>query len=108
LSERGLLDTTLVILSGEFGRTPEINVNGGRDHWPNCFSVVLAGAGVPGGSVYGESDSDGMFVKENPVQVPDFTATLFHKLGIDYTKEYHTGLGRPIRISDGKPLSFLS
>jgi uncharacterized protein (DUF1501 family) len=108
LAERGMLDSTLVILSGEFGRTPEINVMGGRDHWPNCFSAVLAGAGVPGGGVHGESDADGMFVKDSPVEVPDFTATLFQKLGIDWTKEYHTGIGRPIRISEGKPLSFLS
>ena len=108
LDQRGLLATTLVVLSGEFGPTPKINVNGGRDHWPNCFSVVLAGAGIPGGGIYGESDADGMFVKDNPVQVPDFTATLYNKLGIDYTKENHTGIGRPIRISDGKPLSFLS
>jgi hypothetical protein len=108
LSQTGMLETTLVILSGEFGRTPEINTNGGRDHWPNCFSAVVAGAGIPGGGVWGESDADGMFVKDNPIQVPDFTATLYQKLGIDWTKEYHTGLGRPIRLSDGKPLSFLS
>ena len=70
--------------------------------------MVLAGASITAAGVYGESDADGMFVKENPVQIPDFTATLYHKLGIDYTKEYRTGIGRPIRISDGKPLSFLS
>ena len=67
--------TTLVIVTGEFGRTAEINVNNGRDHWPNCFSLVLAGAGVPGGQVIGASDKDGMYVKDHPVEVPDLMAT---------------------------------
>jgi len=108
LSERGMLDSTLVLLTGEFGRTPEINVNAGRDHWPNCFSLCLAGACVPGGLVHGASDKDGMFVKDGPVEVPDFVATLYHKLGIDYSKEYISNIGRPMKLAgDGKPLSFL-
>jgi uncharacterized protein (DUF1501 family) len=69
LHARGLLDSTLVIATGEFGRTPEINVNAGRDHWPNVFSILLAGAGVPGGQVWGSSDADGMFVRDNPVEM---------------------------------------
>lgn len=86
--ERGLLDSTIVLVSGEFGRTAAINVNAGRDHWPNCFSLVV----------------DGMFVKDKPVEIPDFVATLYKKLGVDYTKEYISNIGR---LSDGKPLSFL-
>lgn len=107
LEQRGMLDTTLIIMTGEFGRTAEINVNNGRDHWPNCFSVVMAGAGVPKGQVIGASDADGMYVKDQPVEVPDLMATIFKKLGVDYTKEYISNIGRPMKISDGKPLSFL-
>jgi Protein of unknown function (DUF1501) len=107
LEQRGMLDSTLVILTGEFGRTAEINVNNGRDHWPNCFSLVLAGAGVPGGQIIGASDKDGMYVKDQPVEVPDLMATIFKKLGVDYTKENVSNIGRPLRISDGTPLSFL-
>ena len=107
LEQRGMLDTTLVIVTGEFGRTAEINVNNGRDHWPNCFSLVLAGAGVPQGQVVGASDKDGMYVKERPVEVPDLVATIFKKLGVDYEKEYVSNIGRPLRIAVGNPLSFL-
>jgi Protein of unknown function (DUF1501) len=108
LSERGMLDTTLVIVTGEFGRTPELNVYAGRDHWPNCFSLVLAGGGIEGGRVWGASDKDGMFVKDSPVEVPDLIATVYHKLGIDYTKEHVSNIGRPIKLAgDGKPLAFL-
>jgi hypothetical protein len=108
LSDRGMLDSTLVILTGEFGRTAEINVNNGRDHWPNCFSLCIAGAGIPKGGVHGASDKDGMFVKDGPVEIPDFMATLYQKLGIDYAKEYKSNIGRPIKLAgDGKPLSFL-
>jgi hypothetical protein len=108
LLQRGMLDTTLVLLTGEFGRTPEINVNGGRDHWPNCFTLCIAGAGVPGGSVWGASDKDGMFVADRPVEIPDFIASIYHKLGIDHTKEYVSNIGRPIKLAgDGEPLHFL-
>ena len=107
LEQRGMLDTTLIVVTGEFGRTAEINVNNGRDHWPNCFSLVVAGAGVPKGQVIGASDADGMYVKDQPVEVPDLMATIFKKLGVDYTKEYISNIGRPMKISDGKPLSFL-
>jgi len=108
LSDRGMLDSTIVLVTGEFGRTPEINVNGGRDHWPACFSVTIAGGGIEGGRVIGASDKDGMFITDNPVQVPDFMATIYQKLGVDYTKEYISNIGRPLRIvPDGKPLAFL-
>jgi hypothetical protein len=108
LQQRGLLDTTLVIVSSEFGRTPEINHMAGRDHWPSCFSVVLAGAGVTGGRVLGGSDEKGMFVKDNPVQVADLIASIYKKLGIDYKKEYMSNIGRPVKLTDdGKPLEFL-
>ena len=109
LDSRGLLDTTLVIVTGEFGRTPEINTNLGRDHWANVFSLCLAGAGVPGGLVWGESDQDGAYVKSDPVEVHDLMATILHKLGIDYTREYVNPLGRPTKLAaDGaQPLEFL-
>lgn len=107
LGERGMLDTTMVIVSGEFGRTAEINVNAGRDHWPNCYSMVVAGAGIAGGRVWGASDADGMYVKDSAVEVPDFAATVFTKLGIDIHKEYVSNIGRPFKVADGKPLQFL-
>lgn len=107
LEQRGMLDSTLVILTGEFGRTAEINVNNGRDHWPNCFSLVLAGAGVPGGQVIGASDAEGMYVKDRPVEVPDLVATIFKKLGVNFEKEYVSNIGRPIQVSPGHPLAFL-
>jgi hypothetical protein len=108
LQQRGLLDSTLVIVSSEFGRTPEINHMAGRDHWPSCFSVVMAGAGITGGRVWGSSDEKGMFVKDNPVQVADLIASIYKKLGIDYKKEYMSNIGRPVKLTDdGKPLEFL-
>jgi hypothetical protein len=109
LDSRGLLKTTLVIATGEFGRTPEINGNGGRDHWANAFSLVAAGAGVPGGQVWGETDGDGAYVTKDPVEIPDFTATIYDKLGVDYNKDYVNPLGRPTKLAgDGaKPLKFL-
>ena len=108
LHERGLLDSTLVVMTGEFGRTPEINVNAGRDHWPNTFSLVMAGAGVPGGHVWGSSDADGMQVRDNPVEIADLVATIYQKVGVDYQKEFVTSIGRPFKLADGKPLPFLS
>jgi len=108
LTARGMLETTIVLVTGEFGRTPEINVYAGRDHWPNCFSLAIAGGGIQGGRVWGASDQDGMFVKDNPVEVQNFVATIYHKLGIDYTKEYVSNIGRPIKLAgDGEPLHFL-
>jgi hypothetical protein len=108
LNLRGLLDSTIVIVTGEFGRTPEINANGGRDHWPRAFSLAIAGGGISGGRVYGSTDEKGGFVKDNPVSVADLVATLYTKLGIDPDKEYVSNIGRPVKIgNNGKPLDFL-
>ncbi len=105
LSERGLLSSTLVVVSGEFGRTPKINAGGGRDHWPRVFSVLLAGAGIKGGQVYGSSDATGAEPKDNPTSIEDLTATIYDRLGIDPKKEYHAASGRPIRLSNnGTPV----
>jgi hypothetical protein len=96
LAARGLLETTLVVVTGEFGRTPKIGQivqNGmtektGRDHWPHAFTVLLAGGGVRGGQVYGETNAIGAFVKDRPVSPADLSATVLHHLGIDSTREY--------------------
>ncbi len=100
MDSRGLLDTTLVLAVGEFGRTPEINHSAGRDHWPGVFSMAAAGAGIPGGQVIGSSDEKGAEPSDRPVSIEDLGATIYRKLGIDTHKEYHA-LGRPIRINDG-------
>jgi hypothetical protein len=108
LHQRGMLESTIVVVTGEFGRTPEINANGGRDHWPTAFSLAIAGGGITGGRVYGSTDEKGGFVKDNPVQVADLAATLYKKLGIDPEKEYMSNIGRPVKIgNNGKPLEFL-
>ena len=105
LDQRGLLESTLVVVSGEFGRTPKVNPNAGRDHWPKVRSVVLAGAGIKGGQVYGSSDAVGGEPKDNPVSTEDLTATIYDRLGIDPDKEYHTPTNRPVRLANrGKPL----
>lgn len=104
LDQRGLLDSTLVVAMGEFGRTPRINANAGRDHWPDCYSVLLAGGGVKGGSVYGSSDKLGAYPETNPVSPADLTATIFWRFGIDPMTEIHDTTGRPHRISDGRPI----
>ena len=104
LHQRGLLDSTLVLLLGEFGRTPVINHSAGRDHWPGAFSIAAAGAGTPGGQVIGSTDAHASEPKDRPISIEDLGATLYKKLGIDSSKEYHT-VGRPVRInSDGKPI----
>lgn len=99
LSDRSMLDETLVIVMGEFGRTPKINSQGGRDHWPNVFSVMLAGGGVQGGQIIGSSDSLGEFPKERPVTPSDLSATIYTLLGIDPSLELHTSDGRPVRVA---------
>jgi hypothetical protein len=105
LHQRGMLDSTLVVVTGEFGRTPRINPNAGRDHWPNVWTLMMAGGGVRGGAVVGASDDKGAFVKDRPVKPEDFAATLYTVLGIDYNKEFHTSLGRPIRfVTGGTPV----
>jgi hypothetical protein len=104
LHERGLLDETLVLWMGEFGRTPRINAGGGRDHWGQVFSITLAGAGIRGGLVYGASDSIGAFARDGRVQPHDLAATLFHCLGIPPHAEIHDPLGRPVPITRGEVL----
>jgi len=98
LKERGLLDTTLIVWMGEFGRTPKFPRADGRDHWPNSFSAVLAGGGIKGGQVIGDTGPDGEGVKERPVTVPEFLATVCQALGIDHQKQNLSNVGRPIRI----------
>jgi uncharacterized protein (DUF1501 family) len=98
LQERGLLDTTLVVWMGEFGRTPKFGRADGRDHWPNSFSAVLAGGGIKGGQVIGGTSADGAAIKDRPVSVPEFLATICQALGIDYKKQNQSNVGRPIRI----------
>jgi len=108
LKTRGMLDRTLVVWMGEFGRTPKINPNAGRDHFPRVFNVALAGGGVKGGQVIGASSPDGSEVKDHPVAVNDLLASVCHALKIDPAKENMSPLGRPIKIVDGgkviKPL----
>ena len=105
LDEKGMLDSTLVIVSTEFGRTPKINTDGGRDHWPKVFSIAMAGGGVKRGLIYGQSDQTATDVFEDPVKVEDFGATIYDLLGIDYTGHLYAPGDRPVKIIDGgKPV----
>ncbi|MGE3819969.1 MAG: DUF1501 domain-containing protein, partial [Isosphaeraceae bacterium] len=106
LEQRGLLETTLVVLVGEFGRTARISRGAsavGRDHWPNCYSAMLAGAGLRGGQVYGRSDAQASYVMDRPVSPEDFSATLFHALGIAPETPIHPD-GFSVRASTGRPI----
>ncbi len=98
LHDRGLLQNTLVVATGEFGRTPKINPAGGRDHWPQCWSMVMAGGGVKGGQVVGVSDEIGAYPKDRPVTPGEVAATMLHALGIDLETELPGLQGRPIRV----------
>jgi hypothetical protein len=98
LKERGLLDTTLIVWMGEFGRTPKFPRPDGRDHWPNSFSAVLAGGGIKGGQVIGDTGPDGASIKARPVTVPEFLATVCRALGINHQKQNLSNVRRPIRI----------
>jgi Protein of unknown function (DUF1501) len=107
LEERGLLDSTLVVVAGEFGRTPRINAlgsnNPGRQHWPSCYSAIIAGGGIRGGMVYGESDKIGAYVKDRPVRPQDLGATIYHSLGVPLDLRLgKDGFTRP--ISSGQPI----
>jgi hypothetical protein len=104
LEQRGLLDGTLVAWTGEFGRTPKINGNAGRDHWGRVYSTVLAGGGVKGGQVYGRSDAQGGKPTDNPVHTSDFFATMYHALGYGPDTRVVDPVGRPHYIVQGKPL----
>ena len=100
LDQRGLLDSTVVIVLGEFGRTVDINPNGGRDHWPECWSVAIGGGGIKGGQVVGASDARGAYVAEHPVSMGDLFATVYKAFGIDWEKEYMSPAGRPVKIAN--------
>ena len=104
LDERGMLDETLVVFLTEFGRTPKINKNAGRDHYPSCYSVAFAGAGIQGGQVYGKSDKSGSEPAKNACGPADLHATIFKAFGIDHKTTITDRLGRPFPISDGEPL----
>lgn len=104
LDERGLLSSTLVVALGEFGRTPRINGNAGRDHWPDCYTILLAGGGVRGGAVYGASDAQGAYPDRDPVTPADLAATIYWRFGLDPRREIHDTTGRPYRLADGTPL----
>jgi uncharacterized protein (DUF1501 family) len=107
LAQRGMLEKTLVILMGEFGRTPRVNPRGGRDHWSRCRFVAFSGGGVRGGQVIGKSDEKGAVPAERPVSVEDVATTIYSSLGIDTQKQYITPTGRPIHIAGGAPIAEL-
>jgi uncharacterized protein (DUF1501 family) len=98
LDERGLLETTLVVVNSEFGRTPKVNAGGGRDHWPRVFSIVLAGGGIKRGQIYGSSDGLAAEPASNPLSVENYATTIYHLLGIDAGKSLMSPGDRPQRI----------
>ncbi len=100
LKDRGLLDSTLIVWMGEFGRTPKINRQQGRDHYPNAWTTVLAGGGIKGGQAYGKTSKDGTTVEEKKVTVADFIATICKASGLDPMKQNQSNVGRPIRLAD--------
>ncbi|RPG87059.1 MAG: DUF1501 domain-containing protein [Coraliomargarita sp. TMED73] len=108
LHYRGLLEETLVVVGTEFGRTPEMNSNAGRNHHPNAFTCLLAGGGIRGGQIHGSTDGRGQEVLENGVSVPDFNATIAHALGLPLDKVIYSPDGRPFRVADkGRPVTAL-
>ncbi|HEY1189316.1 MAG TPA: DUF1501 domain-containing protein [Gemmata sp.] len=109
LKDRGLLDSTLVVCMGEFGRTPKINGQNGRDHWPASWAAVLAGAGIKGGQVVGKTSADGTQVESAPTRTPDLIATVVKAIGLDPMKQNMSNVSRPIRLADpsGKPIKEL-
>ena len=104
LDQRGLLDETLVVAIGEFGRTPKINKKGGRDHWGPVFSFAMAGAGIGGGQTFGASDKRGAYPVKDRVEPGDLTATIFHLVGIDYQSTFVDRADRPHRLTEGEPM----
>src|SRR5256884_4766182 len=107
LMQSGMWQDTVVVWMGEFGRTPRINQNAGRDHWARCWSVVIGGGALKGGQAYGTTDADGMSVATNPVRVGDLFATVYRALGIDPTLQVRDPIGRPFNISgeNGRAIS---
>lgn len=108
LEQRGLLANTLVIALGEFGRTPTVNKDGGRDHWPHAMSVLMAGAGIPGGQVVGSTDAHGAYASSHIHSPEDFAFSLYTKMGVDPAKHLHTNTGRPVQlVNGGQPIKEL-
>ena len=108
LDERGMLDETLVVAIGEMGRTPKANATWGRGHWSTLFPAVVAGAGIPGGTLYGASDKDGAYPIENATSPEDLAATIYYAMGIDPETQLVMADGRPVPlVSDGEILSGL-
>ncbi len=107
LVDRGMWKNTVVLWMGEFGRTPRINQNTGRDHWARCWSVVLGGGALKGGHAFGSTSKDGMDVKDNPVKIGDLFATVYKAMGLDPAKKIRDNLGRPGPIADGEPIAQL-
>jgi uncharacterized protein (DUF1501 family) len=113
LDQRGLLSSTIVIAMGEFGRTADVNPNGGRDHWCHCWSLCLGGGGIRGGQIIGASDARGAYVADRLTTIGDVFATIYKAMGIDWRKEYMHPTGRPLKIANsindmtGGPISGL-
>jgi uncharacterized protein (DUF1501 family) len=108
LEDRDLLESTVVLVMGEFGRTPSINPLDGRDHWPHGFSCLLGGAGIAAGQVIGSTDPEGVAKQPtDPVEIHDLSATVLAALGIDFAREVATLVGRPMKLSSGTPLAKL-
>ena len=108
LQDRGLLETTLVVCLGEFGRTPKINAQAGRDHWASAMSVLFAGCGCPGGAIIGATDKNGYSAIQNIQSPESFCSTIYRKLGIDPDKMYYTPQGRPAHlVSNPTPIAEL-
>jgi hypothetical protein len=106
LEETGQLSETLVVVAGEFGRSPKITLrNGGREHWPDVYTVLFAGAGIKAGEIYGRSDKIGAYPADNPATPADFVATIYHLLGIDPHREEHDQLNRPFALSKGNAIA---
>ena len=105
MHDRGLLKETLVILMGEFGRSPKITAaNAGREHWPFVFTILMAGAGIPGGRLYGSSDKQGAYPLDHRITPGELAATIFHAPGIDPQSQVQTMLERPWQICADKPV----
>ena len=107
LTARGLLDETLVVTMGEFGRTPRINKDGGRDHWGHASSVLFAGGGIGGGRLVGATDRTCAFPSELPVAPADVVATIYHAMGLEPRTLMYDPLGRPMTLSEGRPIAQL-